>query len=299
MNGATHDASMPHVEGVHHRFLDVRGVRVHVAEAGDGPPLLLLHGWPQHWYCWHRVVPLLPGFRLVVPDMRGFGWSSVPATGYDKENLASDVLALMDELAIDRAGIIGHDWGGWTGFLTGLRAPERVAALLAVSIAHPFVSVDVRTIIQSWRFGYQLLLGSPLGRLALRRHRLLDLMLATETDAIVEPRVYSDVIAQPDRARASELLYRTFLLSEVPRLRRYHDEFLQVPTVLAVGDRDPVIRPSLLGGFEEHAKEMTIEIVRGAGHFVPEESPDELAALAMATFEPWRNEHADEVAGST
>ena len=292
MNGSTHQAPMPHVEGVEHRFVDVGDVRVHVAEAGDGPPLLLLHGWPQHWYCWRRVVPLLDRFRLVMPDMRGFGWSSVPATGYDKENLASDVLALMDQLAIERAGIIGHDWGGWTGFLTSLRAPDRVAALLAVSIAHPFVSVDARTIVQSWRFGYQLLLGSPLGRLALSQPRLLDMMLTTETDAIAEPRVYSEVIADPDRARASELLYRTFLLNEVPRLRRYRDDVLEVPTVLAVGDRDPVIRPSMLDGFEEHAEEMTIEIIRGAGHFVPEEAPDELAELALATFEPWRSEHA-------
>lgn len=286
MNDATFDPAMPHVDGVEHRFVEVRGMRVHVAEAGEGPPLLLLHGWPQHWYCWHRLVPLLPGFRLVMPDMRGFGWSDVPDTGYDKENLATDVLALMEELDIERAGIIGHDWGGWIGFLTALRAPERVAALFAVSIAHPFVSMDMRTIVQSWRFGYQLVLGSPLGRFGLRRPGLLDRMLTTQTDAIVDPRVYSDVIAQPGRARASELLYRTFLVSEAPRLRRYRDEFLDVPTVLAVGDRDPVIRPSMLDGFEDHADAMTLEIIRGAGHFLPEEAPVELAALAMKLFVP-------------
>jgi pimeloyl-ACP methyl ester carboxylesterase len=288
---------IPHVAGVRHRFLDVRGERIHVAEAGDGPPLLLLHGWPQHWYCWHRVVPRLRDFSLVMPDMRGFGWSSVPASGYDKENLADDALALLDTLGLERVGVVGHDWGGWTGFLMGLRAPERVAALLAVSVVHPFVSLDARTVAESWRFGYQFVLGSPLARIALRQPRLLDAMLTAETDAITEPRVYSRVIAQPARARASELLYRTFLLRDLARLHRYRDDHLEVPTMLVVGDRDPVIRPAMLGGYEGHTTAMTVEVVHGAGHFVPEQSPDVLVGFARAAFEPWRSEHAAVAAG--
>ena len=74
---------------------------MHVAEAGSGPPLLLVHGWPQHWFCWRRVVPLLADrYRLIMPDLRGHGWSDAPR-GYDKEQLATDLLGLLDTLELD------------------------------------------------------------------------------------------------------------------------------------------------------------------------------------------------------
>lgn len=88
---------------------------MHVALAGpdDGPPLLLVHGWPQHWWEWRHVIPALAErFRVIAPDLRGFGWSEVPAGGYEKEQLASDMLALLDTLGIERVSWIGHDWGG-------------------------------------------------------------------------------------------------------------------------------------------------------------------------------------------
>lgn len=276
---------MPHVDGVHHRFVDVAGVRIHVAEIGEGPPLLLVHGWPQHWFCWRRLVPLLEGFRLVMPDMRGFGWSGVPSGGYSKQVLADDVLAVMDAVDVEQAGLVGHDWGGWIGFLACLREPDRFTALLAVSTLHPFVRFDVRTIARSWRFGYQAFIGSPLGRVALRRPELVDRMLRADTDAIDDPGMYSSVIAQRGRAWASEQLYQTFLLHEVPRLHRHRDGYLQVPTLLVVGDRDPVIRPAMLGGFQPYAAEMSVEILERVGHFVPEAAPVELATIAHRHFD--------------
>ena len=94
--------ALPALAGVTHRTVDVDGLAVHVAEAGDGPPLVLLHGWPQHWWCWRHVVPLLaPSYRLVMPDLRGHGWTAAPAGGYDKEQLATDLLALLDQLGIE------------------------------------------------------------------------------------------------------------------------------------------------------------------------------------------------------
>ena len=89
----------PPVEGVEHRYVEARGLRFHVAEAGppEADPLLALHGWPQHWYEWRRQIPALAEhYRVIVPDLRGFGWSDAPPDGYDKENMATDVLALID-----------------------------------------------------------------------------------------------------------------------------------------------------------------------------------------------------------
>src|SRR6185295_10585153 len=96
-------AEFPRVEGVEHRFVDLNGLRVHLAEAGPTdsakPPILLLHGWPQHWYMWRRVIGALRDERrLLAPDLRGFGWSEAPEHGYDGETFAADQVALLDAL---------------------------------------------------------------------------------------------------------------------------------------------------------------------------------------------------------
>lgn len=97
---------MPSVAGMSHRDVDAAGIRFHVAEAGVGKPVLMLHGWPQNWFCWRGVAPLLAGeHRVICPDLRGFGWSDAPPGAYDKQTLADDVIAILDalELVAERA----------------------------------------------------------------------------------------------------------------------------------------------------------------------------------------------------
>ena len=109
---------MPHLDGVRHHYVDVRGARIHVAELGSGPPVVLLHGWPQHWWCWHGVMERLQdGARLLALDMRGFGWSEATPGGYEKAELAEDVIGVLDALGLDRVDLVGHDWGGVAGVL--------------------------------------------------------------------------------------------------------------------------------------------------------------------------------------
>src|SRR5947209_8264483 len=127
----------PALEGVRHEYPIVDGHRVHVALAGpdDAPPVLLVHGWPQNWWVWRKVIPALaPEHRIIAPDLPGFGWSDAPPGAYEKEELASRLLTLLDELGVERTTWIGHDWGGWIGFLTALRAPERIERMLALAI---------------------------------------------------------------------------------------------------------------------------------------------------------------------
>ena len=156
-------ATMPDVAGVSHRFMLARGLRFHVAEAGDGPPLVLLHGWPQHWFLWRDVIaPLAASNRVVCPDLRGFGWSDAPAGGYEKENLAADVLAALDKLGVGRFRLMGHDWGGWVGFLICLSHPERVERFMPLNVAHPFGGIDLARARAMWRFWYQAVVAAPL-----------------------------------------------------------------------------------------------------------------------------------------
>ena len=101
---------LPEVAGVTHRYEAVNGIRLHYAEAGEGEPVVLQHGWPQHWWMWRDFIgPLAERYRVICPDLRGHGWSDKPAHGYRKPELLDDVLALLDRLGIERVRWVGHD----------------------------------------------------------------------------------------------------------------------------------------------------------------------------------------------
>ena len=229
-------AVMPVVEGVSHRTVRVGELDVHVAEAGAGEPLVLLHGWPQHWYCWRFVVPLLADrYRLVMPDLRGHGWTSAPPDGYDKEQLATDLIGLLDALELPQVGLVGHDWGGWTGFLACLRAPERFRGFLALGIVPPFQRPSLAKALQGWRMAYQVPLSTPLLGPALveRTSRVVDAVVRMGSSRpLGDVSTYAEVLREPARAHATSQLYRTFLLQESWRTGRYADARLTVPTRL-------------------------------------------------------------------
>ena len=280
--------TLPAVSGVTHRTVQVGDLAVHVAEAGAGEPLVLLHGWPQHWYCWHRVVPLLAGrYRLIMPDLRGHGWTSVPRGGYDKEQLATDLLGLLDAMDLPRVGLIGHDWGGWAGFLACLRAPERFRGFLALGIVPPFQRPTLGKALQGWRMAYQVPLSTPLLGQGLMRAGLAEQVVrAGSARDVGSARTYGEVFREPARARATVQLYRTFLLSESLQVAagRYSGARLTVPTRLVNGSGDMVSSRAMLDGWQRNADDMSVEILEGVGHFVPEEAPEVVAARAIEMF---------------
>ena len=123
-----------------HRFIDVRGLRVHVAEAGSGPLVLLLHGFPECWYSFrHQLVALAAaGYHVVAPDLRGYGRTASPSDveDYTLLHLVGDVIGLLDELGEQRAVVAGHDWGAMVAWHTALLRPERVRAVIGLSVPY-------------------------------------------------------------------------------------------------------------------------------------------------------------------
>lgn len=289
---------MPHVEDVTHRDVTVRGVRLHVAEAGvhSGPglPVLLLHGWPQHWFAWRRIIPLLAGERrLVCPDLRGFGWSEAPAGSYDKQCLADDGLALLDALDLERVELIAHDWGAWAGFLACLEHPERFAHYLALNMVTPWPDPPSPAgALGVWRLWYQVMLATPgLGRLLLGR---TDFVRRVITTGAAHPDAFNDsdveafaaVLREPTRASASVHLYRTFLLRElVPYLAGRERRRLAIPTLLLHGTRDLAIDHRRLGQWQSFADDMSVELRDDSGHFIAEELPGVVADRARSLFD--------------
>jgi pimeloyl-ACP methyl ester carboxylesterase len=261
----------PDLPGVRHAYVDAGGLRTHVALAGpeDAPPVLLVHGWPQSWWAWRRVIPALAErYRVIAPDLRGHGWSEAPASGYEKEQLASDLLALLDELGIERATWVGHDWGGWTGFLTALRAPERLGRMLALCIPHPWAGRHPRQVALLAYQGPVSLPGigprvaRPMTRAILQAGRSAGRLGAGDVA----------IFAEHIPPHVTVSMYRTFLTRELlPTLRgRYAEAVLEVPTTLIQGARDLVTRGGATGAVSGQPQ-LRVEVLDGVAHWVPEE----------------------------
>jgi pimeloyl-ACP methyl ester carboxylesterase len=266
---------LPQLAGVQHDYIDAGAVRMHVALAGpaDAPPVLLVHGWPQNWWVWRNVIPTLAqSFRVIAADLRGHGWSSAPPNGYDKEQLATDMLALLDTMDIPQVTWIGHDWGGWTGFLTALRAPQRIERMLALSIPHPWVKPNLRqlAVLLSYQGPISLpLIGprvaDPMVRSILQAGRRRDKLSPSDVQ----------LFAQHIPPAVTVAMYRTFLTRELLPLAkgRYADAQLQVPTTVILGGSDAVTAGTPAGPVPGQPK-LHVNVLDGVAHWVPEQRPE-------------------------
>jgi pimeloyl-ACP methyl ester carboxylesterase len=207
---------------------------------------------------------------VIAPDFRGFGWSEVPERGYEKDQLKRDMLALLDELGVDRFSVAGHDWGGHVGFLLALEQPARVESFLALSILPPWRPRDRRTALDALRLAYMPLLAAPgLGRRIGR---------ALAARGLPEPDAFLDRLAG-ERGAASERLYRSFLLRDLPALLRgrFSPSELRVPTRLVVGTRDVVLTTRAAEDAAAQSDRIELELVHDAEHFVVDERPELVA----------------------
>jgi pimeloyl-ACP methyl ester carboxylesterase len=284
--------AMPQIEGVDHRFLRVGDMGFHVALAGEGDPVLLLHGWPQHWFEWRKLIPpLAERHRVIAMDLRGFGWSDIAWTGFEKENMADDVVNVLEQLEVDRARIVGHDWGGWIGYLLALRRPELVRQLVAMAAPTPWNPASARNLLSAGRLHHMLTLASPLGRPLVSKRLYVRRKLnawAKDGAAIGKDarNIYVRDLRASTRARASSLLYRTFVTREVmPVIRgRYRPARLKVPTLAIHGENDPLMTARQFTVPQEGAENFRFLALANVGHFIPEEAPEEVLDALRGFF---------------
>ncbi len=285
---------LPELAGVRHSYVELPGFRAHVAEAGpeDGDPVLLQHGWPQHWWCWHKVIPPLAdaGYRVIAPDLRGHGWSDAPHDGYGKEQFADDMIALLDSLGLDRVKLIGHDWGGMTGFLVCTRHPERFSHFVALGIAPPWPAGDPKEILGLWRLWYQIPLTAPLiAPRLVARPELIEFALKKGTSvrgamSDADRDAYAQAIAE--RPHVTLGVYRTFITKELSAIARGKwAGRLKVPTRMVLGEFEPVASADKVRALiPRYADDMKVHEVPGVGHFSPEEAPEAVVEQSLAFF---------------
>lgn len=265
----------PELPGVRHDYVDAGGLRTHVALAGpeDAPPVLLVHGWPQHWWCWRQVIePLARAHRVIAPDLRGHGWTERTPSGYRKDQLAGDLLALIDALGIERVTWIGHDWGAYTGFLAALRAPERFERMLSLSIPHPWSRRDPRLLAVF--LGYQGPLSLPVVGPRVAGPMLRRLIQAGRGgDRLGREDV--ELFARQTPAPTTVAMYRSFLTQDLPAAARgrFAGQRLQIPTRLMVGARD-LVTIGMHTGTVNGQPQLEVEVIPGVGHWIPEQRPE-------------------------
>lgn len=260
--------------------------RFWVRAMGHGDDLVvLLHGWPEDGTMWRRVAPMLvdAGYRVVCPDLKGFGRSDKPRRGYDPETLGDEISQLIRNLHVKKAVVVGHDWGGAIALATAFRHPGRVRSLVLASA--PYRQLDLRS---AWHIP---LMNLPvLPELAFRRGAAPLIRRAFEHAAVIQEPFTDEVVAGYAAAISSQpsawlsyyrSLSRRALLDGTIGRARVHLPFakprsspprLRVPTLVIWGEEDPVTKADLAAGV---AADLDAELVTipGVGHFVPEEDP--------------------------
>ena len=292
------DRPMPELEGVDHRFVDAGGLKTHVAEAGEGPPIVMLHGWPQNWWMWRSLIgPLAAsGRRVICPDLRGYGWTGrARLAATSPEVFARDIAALIEAVSPDQpVDLVGHDWGGFTGFLLCLERPELVRRFLALNILHPFVRPSLNTFMALLALLVPVA-ARPAGDLAAPvreaggQDRDLSRLGRRAAGPLgrARPRDLHRASSATPTARWAPRSSTATPCDVLPGILRgrYRDRTLETETLLLFGVRDRVQHPSLIPGFEANAPNMRVELVK-ASHFIVDTRPDLVLDRARELFEP-------------
>jgi pimeloyl-ACP methyl ester carboxylesterase len=275
------------------RYVDTGELRQHVVTGGEGPPLLLVHGWPQTWYAWRLVMPALARrFCVVAPDQRGRGLSGKPADGYDTVTLAGDLVALMDALGHERFAVAGHDIGVWIGYALAADHPGRVDRLAVAEAAMPGVSDSPPLFGTShandrlWHFAFNRLAEVNEQLVTGREEIYFGFQFATKAasklpdDAV---RYYIDALADPDALRGSFAAYRA-LDATIAQNRQRTTRRLTLP-VLAIGAAEGYGEVTA-DTMKLAADDVQSAIIPDSGHYCLEEAPDEVLKALTAFLAP-------------
>ncbi|MDP9407920.1 MAG: alpha/beta hydrolase [Actinomycetota bacterium] len=281
-----------------HREVSANGARFHVAECGDGPLVLLLHGFPEFWWAWREQLVSLAsaGFRAVAPDLRGYGASDKPPRGYDGFTLAADVAGLVRALGERSCLLVGHDWGGLIAWSVATVHPELVRGVAVLDTPHPLR-------LRAGLLADRRQRAAATHVFAFQTPRLAERMLTKDGAAWVGSalrdwsspgwpppdveRRFRDAMLLPKTAHLALEYYRWALRSLVrpdgARWARALRRGVAVPTLQLHGTLDPVYLPETAAGSGRWVRApYTWRPLEGVGHFSAQEVPERVDAELLA-----------------
>jgi pimeloyl-ACP methyl ester carboxylesterase len=261
---------------------------IHYVRGGNGPALVLLHGFPQDWFEWRRLLPrLAQRFTVIAVDLRGVGGSAAPADGYAAANLAEDVHQLLGALGFDRAHIVGHDIGGWVAYAFTRLHPDSTSTLLIMETPipgiEPFQHLDID--VPLWHGEFHMIPDLPealvAGRQAIYFRHFFDVgtndnSVITDTDVEHYANAYGDA----EHLRSAFEVYRA--LPANIALNAESIGRVDVPLLLVGGEHVfGAVMPALAENLRAHHgwTDVQVEVLQDGRHYLPEERPDEVATL--------------------
>jgi pimeloyl-ACP methyl ester carboxylesterase len=279
------------------RFIDAGKVRLHAVIGGEGPPLLLVHGWPENWYAWRRVMPALArDFEVIAVDQRGIGRSDKPADGYDTGTLAGDLVALMDALGHERFAVVGHDTGHFISYALAADHPNRVARVALLEVPGPpgatpspplFVPEPINNKV--WHIPFNRVDKVPEQLIRGREDIYFGYEFAIQAGKKLPEEVvryYVRLVSNPDALRGSLGFYRAWDATIEQNAQRKNRP-LTMP-VLAIGGE--ASWGELVGdAMKSLANDVQSVVIPGTGHWLAEEAPRELLAALTPFLAPYRD----------
>lgn len=277
---------------IKHHYARLSELTMHFVTAGEGEPLVLLHGFPQTWYEWRDLIPrLAKHYWVIAPDLRGLGDSSRPLTGYDKKTVAGDVWELLHQvMGIDRFCLVGHDWGGPTAYALAASQREAVRRLAILDVTIPGDGSDLfATSHGRWHHGFHRTPDLPEALVQGRERIYVAWFLQNFTahsgaisDAAIDE--YARCYSQPGALRAGFSFYRATPQDIKDNQAFIAEGKLQMP-VLALGGGESFGRRELvMESMARVADNVTGGVVERCGHFIPEEAPDVLLESLLDFF---------------
>lgn len=283
------------VAGVNHAYADLEEVRLHYATAGEGPLVVLLHGFPDFWYSWRHQIPALAqaGFRVVAPDMRGYNLSDKPGEigAYDLGRLTSDVLQLAAHLEADRFHLAGHDWGAIVAWYLAMDDPAPLDRLAIANVPHPARFIEMarapRQLLRSWYVGFFQFPWLPEALMRARDFESLRRMLRSEPqrpDAFDEVDLDAYVAAARNSGLRGPINYYRALARRNPLALRNDRRVIEKETLVLWGERDGVLGREFAEPPPDLVPHCRTIRFPDAGHWVHIEKPDEVNRELLAFF---------------
>ena len=278
-------------------YANVNGIRLHYAEVGSGDKLvILLHGFPEFWYAWHKQFEALSeSFHVVAPDMRGYNLSEKPSRveDYRIEKLVADVVGLIDHFGAQQAAIVGHDWGAGVAWAVAQKHPERVAKLAVLQVplmAAWRANLTFKQLLRSWYMFFFQIPRLPEWLISRQDFRSIEETLGkvTRKNSFTSEDVerYKEAARQPGALTSAINYYRANVFGRLFTLKRDANGKgsgrVRVPTLFIYGEQDFAVLPATVRGLDKYIDAPYRELrIPDSGHWVQNEAPEEVNAALL------------------